>query len=205
MILAARLRVLLLVAVASAAALALGHRDHPTLGRSGAHFACPMHPEVRGDGPTECPICGMALEPLIERVGGEPGGDGRPSSGGAALMPDPNFSEPTADPASRGTSQRGRRAGGDAAELLSYGVAPVHRRALAGDTDPPAWIDGRGGGTALFFDDETRALAPDERARFFPASAPGTGIAVRLVAEPAVRWHGATSRVRFRFEADLVQ
>src|SRR5437867_1405032 len=31
-------------------------------------FTCPMHPEVRQDGPGSCPRCGMALEPL---VGGE--------------------------------------------------------------------------------------------------------------------------------------
>ena len=26
-------------------------------------FTCPMHPEIRQDGPGSCPICGMALEP----------------------------------------------------------------------------------------------------------------------------------------------
>ncbi|HZZ87682.1 MAG TPA: HAD-IC family P-type ATPase, partial [Caulobacteraceae bacterium] len=30
----------------------------------GAVFTCPMHPEVRQEGPGDCPICGMALEPL---------------------------------------------------------------------------------------------------------------------------------------------
>ncbi len=30
----------------------------------GAIWTCPMHPEVRRDGPGSCPICGMALEPL---------------------------------------------------------------------------------------------------------------------------------------------
>ena len=29
----------------------------------GAVYTCPMHPEVRRDGPGACPICGMALEP----------------------------------------------------------------------------------------------------------------------------------------------
>ncbi len=29
----------------------------------GAIFTCPMHPEVRQEGPGSCPICGMALEP----------------------------------------------------------------------------------------------------------------------------------------------
>jgi Cu+-exporting ATPase len=27
-------------------------------------YTCPMHPEVRQDGPGSCPICGMALEPV---------------------------------------------------------------------------------------------------------------------------------------------
>ena len=29
----------------------------------GAQYTCPMHPEVRQDGPGSCPKCGMALEP----------------------------------------------------------------------------------------------------------------------------------------------
>src|SRR4051794_8654413 len=30
---------------------------------AGTIFTCPMHPEVRQQGPGACPICGMALEP----------------------------------------------------------------------------------------------------------------------------------------------
>ncbi len=30
-----------------------------------AIFTCPMHPEIRQAGPGSCPICGMALEPLM--------------------------------------------------------------------------------------------------------------------------------------------
>jgi Cu+-exporting ATPase len=30
----------------------------------GAVYTCPMHPEVRNDGPGTCPKCGMALEPV---------------------------------------------------------------------------------------------------------------------------------------------
>ena len=30
----------------------------------GAIYTCPMHPEIRKEGPGSCPICGMALEPL---------------------------------------------------------------------------------------------------------------------------------------------
>jgi Cu+-exporting ATPase len=32
---------------------------------AGAIYTCPMHPEVRQVGPGSCPICGMALEPLL--------------------------------------------------------------------------------------------------------------------------------------------
>jgi Cu+-exporting ATPase len=32
---------------------------------AGARWTCPMHPEVVRDGPGACPICGMALEPIM--------------------------------------------------------------------------------------------------------------------------------------------
>ncbi len=31
----------------------------------GAKWTCPMHPEIVRDGPGDCPICGMALEPMV--------------------------------------------------------------------------------------------------------------------------------------------
>ena len=31
----------------------------------GAIYTCPMHPEIRQEGPGSCPICGMALEPEV--------------------------------------------------------------------------------------------------------------------------------------------
>jgi Cu+-exporting ATPase len=37
---------------------------------AGAMYTCPMHPEVRQDHPGDCPICGMALEPVT--VSAEP-------------------------------------------------------------------------------------------------------------------------------------
>ena len=30
----------------------------------GTIWTCPMHPQIRRNGPGQCPICGMALEPL---------------------------------------------------------------------------------------------------------------------------------------------
>ena len=32
---------------------------------SGTQYTCPMHPEILRDAPGSCPICGMALEPLL--------------------------------------------------------------------------------------------------------------------------------------------
>ena len=36
----------------------------PVEALAGSIWTCPMHPEIRRDGPGQCPICGMALEPL---------------------------------------------------------------------------------------------------------------------------------------------
>ena len=33
--------------------------------RGGGIYTCPMHPQIRQSGPGSCPICGMALEPLL--------------------------------------------------------------------------------------------------------------------------------------------
>jgi len=52
------------------------HHDHAHRGHAGAAtpaapaaaegviWTCPMHPQIRRNGPGSCPICGMALEPL---------------------------------------------------------------------------------------------------------------------------------------------
>jgi P-type Cu+ transporter len=39
---------------------------------AGAVYTCPMHPEVRQTGPGSCPICGMALEPVMVTADAEP-------------------------------------------------------------------------------------------------------------------------------------
>lgn len=46
------------------------HRHHPVpagaaAAPAGTLWTCPMHPEIRRDGPGSCPICGMALEPVV--------------------------------------------------------------------------------------------------------------------------------------------
>jgi Cu+-exporting ATPase len=37
------------------------HREVP----AGRKYTCPMHPQIIRDGPGSCPICGMALEPMM--------------------------------------------------------------------------------------------------------------------------------------------
>jgi Cu+-exporting ATPase len=37
----------------------------------GARYTCPMHPEIVRDAPGDCPICGMALEPMGVPIAGE--------------------------------------------------------------------------------------------------------------------------------------
>ncbi|MDQ1923071.1 copper-transporting P-type ATPase [Massilia pseudoviolaceinigra] len=39
--------------------------SHPPPGAGAAVYTCPMHPRIRQSGPGTCPICGMALEPLM--------------------------------------------------------------------------------------------------------------------------------------------
>jgi heavy metal translocating P-type ATPase len=40
-------------------------------GATDAEYTCPMHPQIRQMGPGNCPICGMALEPVIATTGGD--------------------------------------------------------------------------------------------------------------------------------------
>jgi Cu+-exporting ATPase len=37
----------------------------PAIVPAGSKWTCPMHPEIVRDGPGSCPICGMALEPMM--------------------------------------------------------------------------------------------------------------------------------------------
>jgi Cu+-exporting ATPase len=44
------------------------HRSAPVIDKptpEGTLYTCPMHPEIRQVGPGSCPICGMALEPVM--------------------------------------------------------------------------------------------------------------------------------------------
>ncbi|WP_256460583.1 heavy metal translocating P-type ATPase [Bradyrhizobium ontarionense] len=43
----------------------LEKREPPPEMPTGTIYTCPMHPEIRQEGPGTCPICGMALEPEV--------------------------------------------------------------------------------------------------------------------------------------------
>lgn len=42
----------------------LGDHPGPEPMPKGTQYTCPMHPEIVRDGPGDCPLCGMALEPM---------------------------------------------------------------------------------------------------------------------------------------------
>jgi len=42
-----------------------GGKATAVTGAPDTEYTCPMHPEVRQSGPGSCPICGMALEPVV--------------------------------------------------------------------------------------------------------------------------------------------
>jgi Cu+-exporting ATPase len=44
----------------------------PQTAPPGAIYTCPMHPQIRQQGPGNCPICGMTLEPLVVTAEAEP-------------------------------------------------------------------------------------------------------------------------------------
>ena len=43
----------------------------PATPATGATYTCPMHPEIVRDAPGSCPICGMALEPVMPSADGD--------------------------------------------------------------------------------------------------------------------------------------
>jgi hypothetical protein len=65
-----------------------------------------------------------------------------------------------------------------------------------------AWLDTKGGVTAVLRNDELSGLLPGEHAFFFRATAPADGIDVRLTAKPPAPWDASTSQVRFRLDGD---
>ena len=60
---------------ADAPELWLKPAEEAEAGEKGITYTCPMHPEVVQEGPGACPICGMALEPLVPTAEEEESGE----------------------------------------------------------------------------------------------------------------------------------
>jgi hypothetical protein len=187
-------RVLLLGGAAAVLALAIlstvgdGHAGpgpggDGDVGKDGAAYVCPMHPQVTAPAAADCSICGMALEP--RRAGGATG----VATTGAAADPDFALSSETA-----------LRSFHDVTRARFYRSSREMRA--------PARLEGPAVGAALMYNEEIALLRPRERALFFPAVRPGAGAAAgveaRLTGEPPVAWDAATSLVRFRLRGGAV-
>ncbi len=61
-----RLLLLLVAAAALVSGIVLARAHDRAISGSVARYVCPMHPEVASSTPGDCPICGMALDPVTE-------------------------------------------------------------------------------------------------------------------------------------------
>jgi Heavy metal binding domain len=64
-----RLLLLLVAAAALVSGIVLARAHDRAISGSVARYVCPMHPEVVSSTPGDCPICGMALDPVTESAG----------------------------------------------------------------------------------------------------------------------------------------
>ncbi|HET6149901.1 MAG TPA: heavy metal-binding domain-containing protein [Polyangia bacterium] len=164
---------MLLVAVGAVVAAAIIGLRGGGAGDTAALYACPMHPEVRGPVPGECPICRMALEPI--------GRD--PAAGRHADMPG------VPDITAVDNIRKHRIVDFVRSRSLLPPLRELRGSASVGDD---------GAITATFYNDEIQALDADEPGTLALARAPGTTFAVRRTGDPAESWDRATSRIRFR-------
>jgi hypothetical protein len=76
-------------------------------------------------------------------------------------------------------------------------VVPAKPSVLASQIRAPAWLAADGVVTAILHEDDFVGMPPGAAALFFPASAPASGVDVRLSAESPEKIDASTSRVRF--------
>jgi hypothetical protein len=165
-----RALLLALAAAALAAAVVIGVRGSSPPGA--VVYACPMHPEVRGQTPGECPICRMAL-----------GRVGRP----AVTTMRANAVE-AADFAAVENVRRHN--------IVDF-VRPRSLLAPLRELRAPASVGDDGVVTALFYDDEIAAIRDGETGTFTPADSPRESFTVRRLQGTASVWDRSTARLRF--------
>ena len=173
-IVVSRILLLLLAAGALVVAVVITVQD-PMRGDARARYACPMHPEVRAPQPGECPICGMALEPL----GLDSGASSRPHRAIPGMV----------DLAAVENVRRH-----NIVDFVRKRSLLLNERELRG----PAWVESDGVITAVLYNEQIDALTADEPGSFSLTQMPKVTFAVHRTADPAVRWDQSTSRIRFR-------
>jgi heavy metal-binding protein len=195
LVLAIRVLVLAAAAAAVAASALLSRSGAP--GVAGPGWGCPMHPEVRAAAPGACPICGMALVPT-----GPPRGEAAAARTGAAASAPSRAaaSAPSGEPGGGRAPLSAAYVSAEAANLVRYSMGLARRRVLPAEVFAPARVAGDGLVMAQLYQDELAALAPDERALFLPAAAPGTEIPVRRAEAPPLAWDRSVWQVGFRLE-----
>lgn len=157
-----------LVAVLSAFAVVTRQREHKD---ATVHYVCPMHPEVVGDEPAQCPICRMALEPTTRFQSAAPPGKKHDAFSLSADVQTPHHSETGA-------------------------LARVH--IFSEEIQAPAWLESENDVAAVLYADESSSQAPSEEASFSLAADPSLSAPVQQTTAPPLPWDATTVVVHFR-------
>jgi hypothetical protein len=167
------LRLLLLVAAAAAlgAGVFIGsqHAD-----ATHTRYTCPMHPEVDANGPGQCPICFMALEPAATRGVRTP----------AEIMDMADF-----------TAVENVRK-----HRITEFVRPRSLLRNVQELRGPASVRDDLTLDVVLYRDQVEVLAADEQGIFCPTLPPRLAVTVRRADAEVVPWDASTARVRFRVD-----
>jgi hypothetical protein len=167
---------LLLMAGAAVGVGVLGWNDHAPRTEL-ARYVCPMHPAVRAKVAGDCPICGMALEPLVPVAGDA---DAVALGGGMSGMPDLTAVD----------------------NIRKHRILDVIRRrslpANIRELRAPALVASDGDVQAIFYDDQIAAMDAGETGVLSATGDASASFSVIRAATAGERVDRSTSRVHFR-------